>query len=295
MTTKHWICSLVSVAVIAGNAFQTDDAHGQDREKKVSMNDPLLKPWDGPYGGVPPWRSINIEKFLAAFDVAIEMSTRDIRKIADNSEPANFENTIVALEHAGKALERIDNIFGVYSSNLNVGTIPDIERAVAPKLSKHNDSIMQNEKLFKRIETVYEGEEMKMLTSAQKRLVKDRYENFVRQGAKLNKEQKARLSQINVQLAGLFTQFSQNVLADEGETIVITDKSELDGLPESIVAAMAEAGRELSKEGDDKPKWVITNTRSSMEPYLTYATNRKMREKVWRTYYDRGDNGDDRD
>ena len=271
-------------------------ASGQNGVMKVSINNVLLKPWDGPYGGVPPWRSIDTKDFLGAFDAAIEMSSRDIQKIADNSEAPSFKNTIVAMEHAGQALDRLNNLFGVYSSNLNVGDIPDIERAIAPKLSKHNDSIMQNEKLFARIESVFESEEMKKLTPAEQRLVTDYYKTFVRQGAKLDAADKKKLSQINAQLAGLFTNFSQNVLADEGKTILIKDKTALDGLPDSIVSAMQAAGEEFAKKsGSNEKVWVINNTRSSMEPYLTYATNRKMREKVWRTYYDRGDNGDERD
>ncbi len=252
----------------------------------------LLEPWGGPYGGVPPWDKIDPDEFPGAFDTAIERSTRDVEAIADNPEPPTFENTIVAMEQAGSALDRLVSLFGVYSGNLNMGRIPEIEAEVMPKLSKHSDSILQNEKLFARIAHVYESDEMHTLTEAQRRLTKDRYESFVRQGATLDAEQKARLSEINSKLAALFTQFSQNVLADEDSAIEITDPAALDGLPESFKSALAAAGRESDGGGD---RWAIQNTRSSMEPYLTYATDRTMREKVWRTYYDRCDNGDERD
>ncbi|MDX1928737.1 MAG: M3 family metallopeptidase [Pirellulaceae bacterium] len=249
----------------------------------------MLAPWLGPYGGVPPWHLVRQEQFGAAFDVAIAEAQADIDKIASNPAPANFENTIVALETAGRTLERLSTLFGVYTSNLNLGPIPDIERTVMPKLSEHEDKIIQNAKLFARIEAVYHSDEYKNLNSIQQRLAEERYKQFVRQGAKLSAEDKARLSKINTRLASLFTDFSQNVLADEQNYVTwVEDKSELAGIPDSVVSAMANAAKELKKPG----KWAVTNTRSSVEPVLSYATNRALREKVWKTFYSRGDNGD---
>lgn len=249
----------------------------------------MLAPWLGPYGGVPPWHLVRQEEFGAAFDVAIAEAQADIDKIASNPAPANFENTIVALETAGRTLERLSTLFGVYTSNLNLGPIPDIERTVMPKLSEHEDKIIQNAKLFARIEAVYHSDEYKKLNSIQQRLAEERYKQFVRQGAKLSAEDKTRLSKINTRLASLFTDFSQNVLADEQNYVTwVEDKSELAGIPDSVVSAMANAAKELKKPG----KWAVTNTRSSVEPVLSYATNRALREKVWKTFYSRGDNGD---
>ena len=256
----------------------------------------LLQAWTGPYGGVPPWKQVNPDEFLTSFDAAIAESEKEIDAIANHPSAPTFENTIVSMEKAGEALNRLQTIFGVHSSNLNIGSIPDIEKAVAPKLSKHGDWITQNGKLFERIAAVYEGDEMKGLTLAQQRLVEDYYKNFVRQGAKLNATDKEKLSQINTSLASLFTQFSQNVLADEGNYVTwIKDKDDLAGLPESVVVAMANAAKERNSDGESKGDWAVTNTRSSMDPFLTYADNRELREKVWRTYYNRGDNGDERD
>ncbi len=269
--------------------------------KQVQQTDSiLLKAWDGPYGGVPPWRSVNPDEFLDAFEAAIEQSKVEVEAIANNPEPATFENTIEAMENAGRTLERLRTIFGVHSSNLNVGTIPDIERAVAPKLSKYADWVIQHEKLFERIATVYEGDEMSSLTVAQRRLIEeDYYKTFVRQGAKLETGDKKKLSEINAALAGLFTQFSQNVLADEGGHVTwINDEKDLAGLPDSVTSAMAAAAeklRESNDEGSENGRWAVTNTRSSMEPFLTYSDNRALREIVWRRYYNRGDNGDERD
>ena len=249
----------------------------------------MLQPWNGPYGGVPPWNLVRPDQFVAAFDSAITSAEQEIDKIATNDAAPTFENTIVALEGAGRELQRLSALFGVHSSNLNVGPMPDIERAVSPKLSQHSDRITQNEKLFQRIAAVYEGDEFKQLSVAQQRLVEDRYKTFVRKGAKLNAAEKAKLTSINQRLASLFTDFSQNVLADEQNYVTwIDDKNDLAGLPESVVSAMAKAAKDRGQAG----KWAVTNTRSSMDPFLTYADNRKLREQVWRTYYNRGDNGD---
>ena len=294
---EHWLF-LVAV-IFAFLVAPSDGVQGQDGDKRVIDSNVLIREWDGPYGGVPPWKSIKTEDFVAAFDRAIEMSSADIDRIANNPDPPTFDNTIVPLEKAGATLTRVSNIFGVYSSNLNLGSIPDIEAEVMPKLSKHNDSIMQNNKLFKRVAAVYEGDQMKQLSPAQQRLVEDRYKSFVRQGAKLDADAKAKLSQINAQLAGLFTQFSQNVLNDEQLVTIVNDKSQLEGLPESVVDAMSAAAKQYAVDkklsADDAPQWVINNTRSSMEPVLTYADDRPLREKVWTTYYSRGDNADDND
>lgn len=252
----------------------------------------MLQPWTGPYGGVPPWNLVRPDEFVAAFDAAIAESTSEVQAIANNSQPATFENTIVEFEKAGKTLTRLNAIFGVYTSNLNTGPIPDIERNVVPKLSEHEDSIIQNEKLFARIAAVYEGEAFKQLDAVQQRLTEDHYKQFVRQGAKLSADDKDRLSKINKRLASLFTDFSQNVLADEANYVTwIEAESELAGLPPSIVSAMASAAKDKGKPG----QWAVLNTRSSMDPFLTYSDNRALREKVWRTYYSRGDNADAQD
>ncbi|MGN6544564.1 MAG: M3 family metallopeptidase [Aureliella sp.] len=252
----------------------------------------LLKPWPGPYGGVPPWNVVQPDVLPAAFDDAIAQTKAEIEAIGGQSEPATFENTIVALEASGRALQRLSAVFEVHAANLNVGPMPEIERAVAPKLAEFDDWVTQNEKLFQRIAAVYKGDDFKKLDSVQQRLVDHIYKEFVRKGAELSQSDKKRLSQFNLRLATLFTNFSQNVLEDEKNYVTwIENKEDLAGLPESVVAAMAGAAAERGKPG----MWAVTNTRSSMDPFLTYSSNRKLREKVWRTYYSRGDNGDEHD
>ncbi len=257
---------------------------------------PLLQPWTGPYGGVPPWNLVRPTEFVDAFANAMEMARKEIEEIANNPEPATFENTIVALESAGRPLTRLGAVFGVHASNLNIGPMPDIQKVVMPKLAAYEDSVTQNVQLFARIAAVYEDEAARQaLSEAQRRLLEDRYKSFVRQGAKLNADEKARLTNINQRLATLFAEFSQNVLDDEQDYVTwISDPSQLAGLPDSVVSAMASAAAERDPD-HRQGSWAITNTRSSMEPFLTYASDRDLREKVWRTYYNRGDNGDQHD
>lgn len=256
------------------------------------MTNPLLQPWTGPHGGVPPWNLVRPEDFVPAFEAAIAENNKEIDLIASNDEVANFENTVIALEKSGQTLYRINAIFGVHTSNLLIGPMPNIEKQVVPMLTEHQDSIIQNADLFSRIETVYESEDLKSMGVAEQRLVDDLYKRFVRQGAKLNDGDKERLSKINKRLASLFTNFAQNVLADESGWITWIEKEEdLAGLPASVKAAMAAAAKSKGQEG----KWAVTNTRSSMDPFLTYADNRELRKQVWTNYYNRGDNGDEHD
>ncbi|MAI30364.1 MAG: peptidase M3 [Rhodopirellula sp.] len=287
-------CLFTSLSIAVAITFSSHPIFGQapGAAKKMELDSPLLQPWTGPHGGVPPWNLVRSEEFVTAFDAAISESNAEIKAITDNKDEPNFENTIVAMERAGRTLSRLEAIFFVYTSNLNVGPIPDIEKVIVPKLSEYEDSVYQNKELFARISAVYESPAMKngSFDLAQRRLVDDTYKTFLRKGAKLDRSDKAKLSQMNTRLARLFTDFSQNVLADEnGYVTWIKDKSELAGLPDSVVAAMSNAAQDRNnKDGD----WAITNTRSSMDPFLTYSSNRPLREKVWRNYYSRGDNGD---
>lgn len=284
---------LLVMALLTLLASERSTAQDGGENQEVPSQSAMLRPWTGPYGGVPPWNLVRSDEFVDAFDTAIAAAAADTDAIANSSEPATFENTIVALEKAGDQLDRLSTLFFVHASNLNLGPIPDIEKVVVPKLSVHEDSIYQNEKLFARISAVYEGMQTGDYNVEQKRLIDDRYKTFLRKGAKLGKTEKARLSQINTRLARLFTDFSQNVLEDEkGWVTWIDDKSALKGLPDSVVSAMESAA---SERGNKHGKYAITNTRSSMDPFLTYADNRGLREKVWQNYYSRGDNGDEHD
>ncbi|KAA9327655.1 M3 family metallopeptidase [Hymenobacter busanensis] len=254
-----------------------------------TATNPLLAPWSGPYGGVPAFDKVKVEQFKPALEAAMAENLREIDAIAGNPQPATFANTIAALERAGQRLDEVQTVYGIWSGTLSTPEVQAIQRLMAPRLAAFNDQINQNAALFKRIEAVYNSPDKKKLTPEQQRLAWLYYNNFVRAGAKLDATAKTRLSAINQQLAGLFTRFSQNVLADETDSVlVLKTPADLAGLPASLQADAAGAATARKIAG---VAGVITNTRSSIEPFLTYSDQRKLREKAWRMFYNRGDNG----
>ncbi|HVG58420.1 MAG TPA: M3 family metallopeptidase [Hyalangium sp.] len=253
---------------------------------------PLLARWAGPYGGVPAFDKVQVAHFKPALEEAMEQARREIAVIADNTAAPDFENTIAAMDDAGRTLDSVSTIYSVWASTMNGPEFKAIEREMAPKLAAFEDEITQNEKLFRRIEAVYNSPDKAKLTPEQQRLVWLRYTNFVRAGARLDTAAKKRVAEINERLASLYTSFSQNVLGDEEQyAVILESEADLAGLPESIRAGAAAAAEARGQKG----KWAITNTRSAMEPFLTYSARRDLREKVWRNYVNRGDNGDARD
>jgi peptidyl-dipeptidase Dcp len=255
-------------------------------------NNPLLADWTGPYGGIPPFDRVRPEHFQPALEYAMAENLANVERIASDPAPATFENTIAALERSSRILDRVDTSYGVFSTTMNNAEFQAVETEMEPKLAAFRDKITQNEKLFRRIEAVYNSPQKSSLTPEQQRLTWIYYNNFVRSGARLQPAAKARLSQINQELAGLFTRFNQNVLADETDQfLVINTQAELAGLPQSLRDAAAAAATAKGQPG----KWVITNTRSSIDPFLTYSDRRDLREKAWRMFVNRGDNGDGHD
>jgi peptidyl-dipeptidase Dcp len=258
----------------------------------ATVENPLLARWSGPYGGVPPFDKVRVEHFKPALEASIEEYRREIAAIANNPAAPTFENTIAAMEDAGRTYDDVGTLHGIWSSSMSGPEFQAVQREMAPRLAAFSDEITQNEKLFQRIEAVYHSPEKAKLTPEQQRLTWLRYTTFVRSGAKLDAAAKKRLADINQRLASLYTDFSQNVLADEENYVVILEsEADLAGLPESVRAGAAAAAEARGLKG----KWAITNTRSSMEPFLTYSARRELREKVWRHYVNRGDNGDARD
>ncbi|MFN3521551.1 MAG: M3 family metallopeptidase [Phenylobacterium sp.] len=253
---------------------------------------PLTASWTGPYGGVPAFDKVKVADFPAALDAAMAEELREVDAIANASAAPTFDNTIAALERSGRTGSRVYTFYGVWSSTLSSPEMRAVEQQMEPKLAAHGDKILQNAPLFKRIEAVYEARERSGLTPEQQRLTWLYWNRFVRAGAKLDPEAKARVAAINEELAGHFTTFSQNLLADETDYVLyLTSEDELAGLPADVRAAAAAAAEAKGRKG----AWAILNTRSSMDPFLTYADRRDLREKVWRTYYSRGDNGDAHD
>ena len=250
-------------------------------------SNPLLKDWAGPYGGVPDFPSYNLKDLKPAIEFGIQEKLNEIEKIANNPQPPTFENTIVALEKTGKKLNQVSAVFWIYSSNMNSPEFEPIEAEMTPKFSELSNKYYQNVKLFDRISKVYNSPEKNKLTDEQQRLVWLYYSNFVREGAKADSKSKARIADINKELAGLFTKFSQNQLADENNLYLeLKSEADFDGLPAELKdAAKAEAkDRKLNVMG------IIANTRSSMEPFLTFSSRRDLREKAFKIFTSRGDN-----
>jgi peptidyl-dipeptidase Dcp len=250
--------------------------------------DILTQPWSGSFGGIPPFDQVDVAAFEPALDQAMTTNLLEVDVIANQTIPPTFDNTIRAMEQSGLMLERVRTIYEIWGSNRSDEAFQKVEEKMEPKLAGLSDKIYQNEKLFKRIEQIYTGAEFKTLTPEQQRLCKVYYTNFVRSGAKLDAASKKRLAEINQELAGHFTRFSQNLLHDEGDIFLTLDKAEdLAGMPQAFIESAAQAAERKKLPG----KFIISNTRSSVEPFLTFAERRDLREKAWIMFVNRGDNG----
>ncbi|HET7113013.1 MAG TPA: M3 family metallopeptidase [Pyrinomonadaceae bacterium] len=283
------IATIVSVVVV--ETSQNTNAMNPETELSTNEN-PLLMKWEGPYGGVPPFDRVQIPLFKPALEAAMAEQLEEVDAVAKNPAAPDFENTIAALERTGRTLDRVTTVYGVWGATMASPEYQAVQREMAPRLAAFNDQITQNEALFKRIEAVYNSPAKARLTPEQQRLTWLYYTNFVRAGSRLSADAKKRLSQINQQLAGLYTKFSQNVLAEETDQfIVLKSEAELAGLPQSLRDAAAAAAEAKKQPGT----WVITNTRSSIDPFLTYSDRRDLREKAWLMFVNRGDNGGEHD
>ncbi len=251
----------------------------------------LLKAWTGPYDGVPPWDKVTPAQFPQAFQFGIDEMLGEIDVIANNPAHPSFENTIEAMEKAGERLDYVQSIFGVYASNLATPEVQAINKEWSPKLSAAFDKINLNGKLFARIANVYEHREHVGLDAKQMRLLTRTYEGFVRRGAQLNDAQKAQLSDYNQQLAAAFSDFNAKLLADES-TYTSATEADLAGVPADVKDAAAASAKDA---GQPAGSYAIANTRSAVEPVLSFGTNRAFREKVWKAFVQRGDNGNAND
>ena len=250
----------------------------------------LLQVWTGPYEGVPPWDRVTAEKLKTAILEGIELQRAEYAAIADNPEPPTFANTLVAGQMAGEPLGRALAMFGVMTGNIGSPDYQAVQREVAPILTQAGNEITFNERLFQRIKTVADNAGALGLTAEQTRLAERNRDALIRNGAALNATQKAELGRINTALSNAFTSFGQKVVADENAWTVISTEAGVAGLPASNKAAAAAAARSRNLEG-----WAIVNTRSSVDPFLSFADDRALREQVWRKFVNRGDNGDAND
>lgn len=256
-----------------------------------NTTNPLLAPWTGAYNGLPPFDKVKIEDFKPAIEAAIAENEAEIDKITKDPASPTFENTLEALERSGKPLTRVLTLYYIWQSNMNSEAYAPIEEEMEPKIAAFQDKIVQNGALFDRIKAVYHSPLLKKRILEQQRLAERYYLNFVLAGAALDTASKRKVADINQQLAGLYTKFNQNQLADEKEKyLTLANETDLEGLPQAVKDAAAATAKAKKKEG-----WVIANTRSSIDPFLTYSSRRDLREKAFQLFTHRGDNNDAHD
>ena len=252
---------------------------------------PFLSEYTTPFQ-VPPFDEIKNEHYLPAFEAGIAEQQAEIDDIVNNAETPTFENTILPYDKSGQTLSRVSNVFFNLNECLTNDEMVAIAEQVLPMLSKHSDAIMMNPKLFERIDYVYQHRNEMGLDDQQIRVVEKYHQDFMRHGAGLNAEQQAELSQINEQLSTLSLQFGNNLLKENaGYKLVIEDKANLAGLPQTSIDAAAEQAKADGMEG----KWVFTLSKPSLIPFLQFADNRDLREQMYKAYYNRDDNNNEYD
>ena len=260
----------------------------QKQPPQMSDSDnPLTQAWNGPFG-VPPFERVTPAHFQPAYALAFAAHEAQVAAIAADAAEPTFANTIEALETAGDELTRVGSVFHVLAGAHTNDAILAIERELAPQNAKHWNRILMDEALFRRIDALHRRRDQLGLTEEQARVL-DRYHvMFTRAGAALAAAAKARLAEINERLAALGTSFSQNVLADEqGYTLVLDGEDDLAGLPDFVRAAAQATAEERGLAG----KYVVTTSRSSVEPFLQFSARRDLREKMFRAWIARGDGG----
>ena len=272
---------LLSVLLITAMGYAQEN-------NQPKIDNILLKEWSGPYGGVPAFDQIKLDDVKPAMLQGMDLKLEDIDAIANNTDAPTFKNTIEAMERSGAALNRGMTYYGILRSNMSSPEFREIQAELAPVFSEFQSKITQNEKLFQRIKSVYDASQKKPLAADQQRVVELIYKEFEMNGAELDSEKKERYAAINKELSSLYTQFSNNVLHDEENYITYLTKEQLGGLSDAFVKSAAKIATDKGQEGT----YAITNTRSSIDPFLTYSTERELRKQVWTNFYARGDNGD---
>lgn len=262
-----------------------------EKPSPQAADNPFFSAWTAPFGA-PPFDLIKEEHFKPAALEGIKRHEHEIQAIIKNSEPPTFANTLEALDRSGLFLDRVQRVIQNLLSAHTNDTLQAIATGLAPVVSKHYDEIYLNERLFNRIKAVYDDRDRLELLPEQRRLLEKIYKDFIRAGANLDKTKKSRLKEINQELAVLSLKFGDNVLKDTNAfELIIDSEADLEGLPSNVVAAAAEAAKERGKEG----KWVFTLHKPSMIPFLQYSPRRELREKIFKAYINRGNNGNEFD
>lgn len=259
--------------------------------QKGADSNPFLSEYNTPFE-VPPFDKIQLEHYKPAFIQGMEEEAKEVEAIANNPEEATFENTIAALDQSGKLLRKVSSVFYGQNSADTSDKMQEISRELSPLLSKHSDDISLNPKLFARVKAVHDQMEELSLNKEQKKLVEETYKSFVRNGANLDSTSQERLRELNSEIDMLQLTFGQNMLKETNAFQLVVDKKEyLAGLPETLIANAAETAKEAGMEG----KWIFTLHNPSVMPFLQYAENRDLREKIFKAYINRGNNGNEAD
>ena len=252
---------------------------------------PLLSEFDTPHG-IAPFSEITVGDYREGMLLGMEEQKAEIDAIVNNSEAPTFENTIVALDQCGKLLRKVRGTFSPLSSSNSTEDMRALQKEMSPLFSAHNDDIYLNEKLFARVKAVYDSRESLTLTPEQAKILENIYKRFVNSGANLTEEQKRRLREINKELSMLQLTFSQNLLHETNNTFVVAESiEELKGLPQANIDAAAKMAADNGQPG----KWMFNMQRPSCNPVLQYCENRNLREKVYKAYYNRGNQGNEYD
>lgn len=258
--------------------------------KNDLADNPLLQKWNTPFA-TPPFEKIKNEHYLPAVKEAIRLHEAEIQKIISNTETANFENTIAALDYSGQEVSRV---LGVFYNLASANTYPEmqaIQDSLSPILSKYSDDISMNADLFARVKKVWENRESENLNSEQKKLLEQTYKNFVRNGAQLTKEQQDKLRKVNAELADLENKFEFNLLQEtKSYALVLNDEDQVKGLPQSL---LDDAAQTASEKGGGK--WVFTMDNPSVMPFLQYAENRELRKEIYEARSNRCNRGNEYD
>ncbi|MEO1083870.1 MAG: M3 family peptidase, partial [Acidobacteriota bacterium] len=270
MNRLRALIGLAAVTTLVACAPEDDMDKGTVTASATDMKNPLLAEWTGPYGGVPAFDQMDMAALEPALEGGMALNMVEVEAIAESSEAPTFENTILALERSGSALRRTLTYFGIWSANLSSPELRQIQQSVAPKLAAFRTQITQNQKLFQRVKAVAEGDEVAGLRPDEQRMVQIVYDRFARNGATLEGEAKERFAAIGQRLAQIYTQFGNNVLADEEKYTLFLTEEQMDGMPDSFKTASAAAAESRGQAG----KFAIFNTRSSMDPFLTFAHDR---------------------
>lgn len=276
----------------AGIAVALSACSSSEKKSEIlAPGDILLTEFTTPFG-VPPFDKIELEDYMPAFKEAIAQQQKEVDDIVGQTAAPDFENTIVALDQSGSLLRKVNAVFsGLNSANTN-DEMQALSRELSPLLSKNSDDIRLNKDLFARVKTVYDNRESLNLNKEQKKLLEETYKSFVRGGANLDAEQQARLRELNSEISMLQLTFGQNMLKETNAfQLVLENKDDLAGLPESLILNAEVAARAAGLEG----KWLFTLHNPSVMPFLQYADNRALREKIFKGYINRGNNGNDAD